>query len=236
MALLVATVVTIRSGTRRIQQSFNSQRLIQGLKAQLQESREGFEKQIQQLKETNAQLAQELERSREKKSSPGETSQFIAQQQDIKELKEALKSKEGEVRQLTQAREEFHRVESRLQVRMNDQEKKQQQRQAEKENLERELANARTSLQKSDRQFARERQDYKRQVESLKRSLASVEASQRKLERQIEAERVDRKEYERLRRELAESNERIAELIVALDQQEKFSAQLAAGQVSSEGP
>lgn len=220
-------------------QAADSERAVQQFERELQEERLQTNKQIQDLKQVNAQLSTDLERAHAEvmeyrvqaeaaQQRPGSRPKKDSAAQQVKGLKEELKQKERQVAELTQQRVSAQKRESHAQARVETLTRQVKDLEQQGQGFRKSAEDTRTAAQQMERQLAKERQQAQRQIKQLQKTLADAEQHQQRLARQVEAAQADRKQTQQLRRELTEANGRIAELIVSLDQQERLTAHLAA--------
>ena len=147
-------------------------------------------------------------------------------QKELQAVRQALKGEQERSKKLARQAQEAGHIKGALTQRLKSQEAQARREEASRKKWEEEFRRLRVLLQESERKLAQERQEHERRQGQLQKSLAVVETAQEKLEAQLQKDRAFRTENERLRREIAEANDRIAELLVTLDQQEKLTAQL----------
>ncbi len=204
-----------------------------------------------QMNRSNTQLNQELARLNEKidqlttPPSPKEAKtlqqKLKLQEQELRRLgglKEQLAQEQSAKSQLTQEGQGLRRQvgettkqlrtvsqeSSRLQSHLSHLEEQLKQREIALEDSKRSQADARTAGLKLEREFALVSQEHEQEIKRFQREMADSEAARKKLTQALEAAQNGRKEVERMRGELAQANDRIAQLITALDVQEQLSA------------
>ena len=230
-------------------QSADSQRVVQQMEQRLREARGETDKQLQELKRVNDQLSADLERTRadlatarqaaeqaQKEGGSSTEPAVAAGKGTEKEWKAAVKQKEQQIAQLSEQLAAAQKQDSRSRAQLDELTDRVKQLEAQNHLLRKKADEGQTAAQQVEHRVAKEREEASRQVEQARRALAQAEQQRDRLAQQVNSAQVDRKEMERLQRELAEANDRIADLIVALDQQEKLVAQMSAERSSNAAP
>lgn len=153
-------------------------------------------------------------------------------QLEVRELKEAAKEKDRKLSELNARVAALTKDDGRYRSQLEALSKELKQLESDAQRLRDSADQARLAAQQAQKQAAKEQQEANKRAASLQKALAQAEGARQKLAAQVQELQAERQDAERMRRELAQANDRIAELIVALDQQENLVDQLQADQNS----
>jgi len=220
---------------KKLQESQQDQSQLRFDLAKANENLNRTTQQLQQVSEIQARLQEQLTHPMEKSSAPAAPP--VA---EIKTLQEALSQSEKRQADLKDVRRQVEEAGrqakaaqgegARWQGRATELEQQLKRQEKEVENFKRYKADAAAATRQMERRIEQLTRERQQEMDRLRRELSQLEADRRELTGRLEAERLDRKEFERMKGELAQANERIAELILALDTQEQLTAQRVEGQ------
>jgi len=184
-----------------------------GLSKQLQEARDSQVERDQQLARANEKIAELTARQESPRAD-----QPLKETEDLKQTQLKLETAEKNAAL-------FKKNQDHSQARVMELEKKMEVREAELDQVRRDESDARLALRRLEKQLGEQKQDRKREAERSRRDLAEAKAAATRLEQKLQKEQLDLQQVEQMREQLEKANDRIAELIVALDLQEQIAAQ-----------
>ena len=230
--LVVVVAARLQSGAvRHVRRE--SDRIVEGLRRQLQEARQAQAQLTEEMSKANqrvALLSSQVQQSqeqltRELAESKERLNQAVSNSPGSKQTRQELEMLRRQLDQERKQGAQTRTEKERTQQRTGDLEKRLSDREAEAKALEQQLDTARASLREMENQLRQARSEQQREIDRLRRDLQTAQSARDKLAREVEAGRADREAVKRAREELGRANDRIADLIVALDAQEQLSMQ-----------